>query len=52
MSRRAQNILPSAGRKYDALISQGASENSPFPPPKIDLTTSIYGSMAILCEHK
>jgi len=32
-------------RKYDVQISQGASENSLFPPQKINLTSSIYGSI-------
>ena len=39
------NIVPSAGRKYDLRTSQGASENSLFPPKKIDLTESIYGRL-------
>jgi len=40
----AQNIFPSAGMKYDTCTSRGVSENSLFPPQKINLTTSIYGS--------
>ena len=38
----AQNIIPSAGRKYGMHISRGASGNSLFPPQKIDLTASIW----------
>ena len=33
------------------LISQGASENSLFPPPKIDLTTTIYGIYNVYLIH-
>jgi len=44
MSSMAQNIFPSAGRKYAAHVSRGASENSLFPPKRIDLTVSIYGT--------
>ena len=40
-----QNIFSSAGRKYDVQISRGASENSLFPPQKIDLIASIYGTI-------
>ena len=39
----AQNITPSADRKYEVHISRGASENFLYPPKKIAwTTTSIY----------
>ena len=38
----AENIFPSAGRKYDVRISRVASENSLFPTQKIYLYMSIY----------
>jgi len=40
----AENIFPSAGRKYDACISRVATENTLFPTQKIDLYASIYGN--------
>ena len=41
----AENIFPTAGRKYDTYISQGASGNSLFPTQNIDLYASIYGNI-------
>jgi len=40
----AENIFPSAGRKYEVHISQGASENSLFTTQKIDLYASMYSN--------
>jgi len=42
-----QNIVASAGRKCDAHISRGASENSLFHPPQFYLTASIYGNIKV-----
>ena len=38
----AENIFPSAGKKYDSCISRVASDNSLFPTQEINLYTSIY----------
>ena len=45
----AENIFPSAGRKYDACINQGASENFLFTTQKIDLYSNIYGMCHCVC---
>jgi len=44
VSRMAEIIFPSAGRKYDAHISRGGSEKSLFTTQKIDLYASIYSN--------
>jgi len=41
----AENIFPSAGRKYDVRISRGASGNSVFITQKMDLYASIYSNV-------
>jgi len=46
-SRMDENTFPSAGRKYDVHISQGASWNSLFPTQKIDLYASISGKWTL-----
>jgi len=40
----AENMFPSAGRKYDARISRETSGSSIFTTQKIDLYAGIYGN--------